>query len=351
MLNVRNKLDILFYNFSLIFKYKLTSNKNFIIWGRSPYLEYGPGIRTRRLKKIIEKESINKVFIYMQSHWPWYEIIIYTLVAKLLSIKIIFNQNGIYTKKYRYNYKFNNLILIFGIINSSHIIYQSWFCYKSIMNICPAFLRNIIESKKFCRLINPSIDHKFKIKNLKIKKHKILICNSFSKDKAYYSKYILKLLPKLNIHKSVDEINIIGNICKNLNKEEIMGIEKLNKLNLCGKLSNKKVLNYINKSTVVIHLNYGDPCPNFISEVISFGIPCILNKEGGAIEIAGKGSIYSKNLQTIEGYSMPKIEDVIKSLNKLIYNYKYHREQILKRSQKLQLKKYVKKHKEIINNL
>ena len=77
MLNVRNKLDILFYNFSLIFKYKLTSNKNFIIWGRSPYLEYGPGIRTRRLKKIIEKESINKVFIYMQSNlYSWCQIII-----------------------------------------------------------------------------------------------------------------------------------------------------------------------------------------------------------------------------------------------------------------------------------
>ena len=81
MLTIKEKFYIFFKDI-----YELCSHKIFhkekgkVIWGRSPYLEYGPGIRTRRLKYEIEKLSINDVFIYMQSHWPWYDIFFYTFL-------------------------------------------------------------------------------------------------------------------------------------------------------------------------------------------------------------------------------------------------------------------------------
>ena len=97
MIKFRDKLKIIGNDISHIINYRfgITQEKK-ILWGRSPYLEYGPGIRTQRVKKYLKNETLDRNIIYIQSHWPWYEIIIYTLIAKVFKIKTIFNQNGIY---------------------------------------------------------------------------------------------------------------------------------------------------------------------------------------------------------------------------------------------------------------
>ena len=47
----------------------------------------------------------------MQSHWPWYELIIFTFIAKFFNIPIVFNQNGIYKKSYKNTYWISNFII------------------------------------------------------------------------------------------------------------------------------------------------------------------------------------------------------------------------------------------------
>ena len=352
MIKTTKKISILFNDILYQLSYRLFQNKKpLIIWGRSPYLEFGPGIRTRRLKSIIEKKYINKICIYMQSHWPWYDIIIYTFFAKLLNIKIIFNQNGIYTKQYIRNYKLYNLILIFGILNSDYIIYQSWFCYKSLIKITPYLFKNLINSKNFSRILNPSIDYINNNKKLIYKKHKILICNAFRKDISYYSKYIYELCMRLKNEEIIEEINIVGNIKENINEKQIKNILKIKKISLLSNLDNKTLLEVIKQNSIVIHLNYGDACPNFISEAISYGVPCIINNVGGGKEIGAKACICPKNKINSEGYMLPRFSDVIKSANELISNYSKHKKYAIERSDQLNIKKYVKKHLQIINSL
>ena len=73
----------------------------------------------------------------------------------------------------------------------------------------------------------------------------------------------------------------MGNIKANINEQEIKKLLNKKNIKLHQKINNKKLLEIIKNNTIVIHLNDGDACPNFISEVISFGIPCILNSNGG----------------------------------------------------------------------
>lgn len=350
MLKLRTKLSILFNDIIYILFYRLgLKKKPLIIWGRSPYLEFGPGIRTRRLKNLIEKEAINKICIYMQSHWPFYDILLYTLLAKFLNIKIIFNQNGIFSKEYKKYHKIHNFILIFGILNSDHIIYQSWYCYESIIKIAPHFIKNLIKLKKYNRMLNPTINFAKNISPSSPKRHKILIRNAFTKSNSYYSNYIYKLSQKLINQRSIKEINIVGNIQENINNDKFKNILNSKKINLYYELENKKLLEIIKQNSIVIHLNYGDACPNFISEVISFGVPCILNKVGGGKEIALNACICPNNIY-LEGKEMPDFSDVLKSISVLIKNYSQYKKFAIKRAEKLNIKKYVKSHLNIINN-
>ena len=352
MIKTSKKINILFNDIYYQLSYRLFPNKKpLIIWGRSPYLEFGPGIRTRRLKSIIDKKSINKICIYIQSHWPWYDIVLYTFFAKILCIKIIFNQNGTYSKQYNRNYKFYNLILIFGILNSDYIIYQSYFCFKSLNKITPYLFKNILYSKNHSKIINPSIDYINNNKKLIYKKHKILICNAFRKDISYYSKYIYELCMRLKNEEIIEEINIVGNIKENINEKQIKNILKIKKISLLSTLNNKSLLEIIKQNSIVIHLNYGDACPNFISEAISYGVPCIINNVGGGKEIAAKACICPKNKTNSEGYMMPRFSDVIKSINELISNYSKYKKYAINRADELSIKKYVRKHIQIINSL
>ena len=133
MFKFTKKLEIIINDLFFLFLSRIgLANQAKILWGRSPYLKYGPGIRTRRVKKLLDKELLDKNIIYMQSHWPWYEIIIYTFTAKFLRIKIIFNQNGTYSRYYKKFFNLYNNVLLFGILNADYVIFQSRYCFDSV---------------------------------------------------------------------------------------------------------------------------------------------------------------------------------------------------------------------------
>ena len=345
MIKVKDKFYILLKDIIQIIAFRiLIKKKGKIIWGRSPYLDYGPGIRTLRLKIQIDKLPINGLFIYMQSHWPWYDIFFYTLLGKIFNIRILFNQNGIFSEKYNKNYKFHNLILLFGLLNSNFIIYQSWFCYESLKKICPNFLKKSLEEKNFCRLLNPSIKIKKSKSLFTKKKYKIIICKDFNKNIAYYSKYVYKLITKLYKKNEISEIIIIGDIKQNLNINELNNLDKIKKIKIFKNLKNNEILNFLYPGTIAIHLNYGDACPNFIAEAISCGVPCIVNDVGGAKEIAMEASVSSANEININGFLMPKPVNVIKNLEEIILNYQAFQKYAEVRAEKLSLKKYIEEH-------
>ena len=345
MIKFKDKFYIFLKDITQIIAFRISlKKKGEIIWGRSPYLNYGPGIRTVRLKSQINKFPLNDFYIYMQSHWPWYDILFYTLLGKLFNIKILFNQNGVFTEKYNKNYKFHNLTLLFGLLNSNFIIYQSWFCYESLKKICPKIFKKALEEKNFCRLLNPSIEIKQPKSLIIEKKYRIIICKHFNKDIAYYSKYIYELVTKIYTKKEISEIIIIGDIKRNLNIKELNNLEKIKKIKIFKNLDNNEIINFLSPGTIAIHLNYGDPCPNFISEAISSGVPCIVNDVGGAKEIAMEASVSSKNEINMDGFLMPKPVNVIKNIEKIIFNYEKFQKYAEIRAKKLSLKKYVEEH-------
>ena len=352
MIKFKDKLDIFLKDITQIIAFRISlKKKGKIIWGRSPYLNYGPGIRTLRLKSQIDKFPLNDFFIYMQSHWPWYDIFFYTLLGKVLNIKILFNQNGIFTEKYNKNYKFHNLILLFGLLNSNFIIYQSWFCYESLKKICPNIFKKALEGKNFCRLLNPSIKIKQPKSLIIEKKYRIIICKQFNKDISYYSKYIYQLVTKIHTKNKISEIIIIGDIKKNLNLNELNNLEKIKKIKIFKNLKNNEIINFLSPGTIAIHLNYGDSCPNFVAEAISSGVPCIVNEVGGAKEIAMEASVSSENEINMNGFLMPKPVNVIKNIEKIIFNYQAFQKYAEIRAEKLSLKKYVEKHLLIFNSI
>ena len=112
-----------------------------------------------------------------------------------------------------------------------------------------------------------------------------------------------------------------------------------------------KILNFLYPGTIAIHLNYGDPCPNFIAEAISLGVPCIVNEVGGAKEIAMDASVSSENEIKINGYLMPKTVNVIRNLEKIMLNYEEFQNNAKIRADKISLKKYVKEHLSIFNKI
>ena len=352
MINRIDKLKIIKNDLVHIIKYRigLTKQKR-IIWGRSPFLEYGPGIRTQRVKKYLDKETLNKNIIYIQSHWSWYEIIIYNLMGKIFRVKIIFNQNGIYFKKYNKNYLFLNKVLLIANLLSDYNIYQSNYCYKSISKISINLIKGILVKKKHTILLNPTIK---RINTSPLKEsgqHTILICNSFSKDRFYYSKYIYKLILNIYKNKIIDKIIVIGGIINNLEIQEINNLHKLKKVIIILGINNQKVQEILNRCTFVIHLNYGDPCPNFICEAISYEKPTILNEVGGSKEIALNSCILPKNNINYYGYKMPSIKNSIISIKDMIRDYEFYKQATKKRKEALDIKNYINTHKEIINNL
>ncbi len=352
MIKLIDKFKIIRSDILHIVKYRIGSVKDKkILWGRSPYLKYGPGIRTLRIKKYLDNELFEKNLVYIQSHWPWYEIILYTLTAKLFRIKIIFNQNGIYYKDYKSNFVFLNNILLFGILLSDHVIYQSNFCHESISKISINPIKKILKHKKHSILLNPTIEKRTSNVFLESNQHTILICNSFSKDRLYYSKYIYNLILKIYKNKRVDRIVIIGNFLNNLKLIEINNLYKVKKLKIIKEINNSEVLNLISQCTFIVHLNYGDPCPNFISEAISHNKPTILNEVGGAREIALDSCIIPKNNIIYYGYKMPAIKDSIISINQMIYNYDQYKKATEIRKNELNINNYISSHKEIIKDL
>ena len=352
MIKFRGKIEIIINDFShlLLSKIGLIKYKK-ILWGRSPHLEFGPGIRTLRLKKGLQKEFFDKNIIYMQSHWPWYEIMIYSFLAKLLNIKIIFNQNGIYSKNYKQNFKFYNFTLLFGIIISDYIIYQSNFCFKSIYHISNNFVRKFLNNKNYSILLNPTLDTIEKVSNNNNQNYTILICNSFSKDRLYYSKFIYNLVSNFDKNKKIAKTIIAGNFLNNLNKIEKNDIQSKSKIEIIQKASNNEILKLISKCSFIVHLNYGDPCPNFICEAISFGKPSILNDVGGAKEIALNSCVIPKNNMILDGQKMPDITNCLNSIEQMMSGYNFYKESAKIRTRELNINQYVNKHIEIIKNL
>ena len=166
-----------------------------------------------------------------------------------------------------------------------------------------------------------------------------------------YSKFIYKLVSEIDKNQKISNIIIAGNILKNLSFKERKDILSKIKIDIILQPNNEEVLKLIIKSSFVLHLNYADPCPNFICEAISYSKPSILNEIGGAREIALNSSIIPENKTIIEGQRMPKINDCLKSINNMIINYDSYKRFAEKRARQININKYIKSHIKVIKNL
>ncbi len=348
---LKNKLIFIFSSIYFLLMAN-SKTKKVIFWGNSPNLNFGPGIRTRRLIKSLGNNHFKKQIIYMQSHWPWYELLIFIFISKLLRLPIIYNQNGIYHKAYSNSFWMKNQILIFSLINAKKIIYQSNFCKESIKLICNKYIWNLITKKDSCTIYNPCpLNFKENSNINKLKKFNIVISNSFSKDRLYYAKYILNLISKLFKKEYVHKINIIGPINQVLTINENNYLKDLDNVVLHGYLKQNQLKTILSQSNIGIHLNFADPCPNMVCEYLAHNIPVLVNKVGGAKEIAKNACIPIENKYIVDNNQMPILDDVMLSLKEIINAFESFSKKARDRSKELSIENYAKKHINIFSKI
>ncbi len=332
-----------------------------IIWGHSETLEYGPGVRTRRLRDSLKNIKLHKHIIYMQSHWPWYEILFYSISSKIYQTPIIFNQNGIYKKSYKSTYWLNNIIILIGLFSADYIVYQSFFCKESVKSITPRLIWPLLLKKKSKRILNPS-PYEFFDENLNSNSHNIVISNAFGEDRLYYCEYLLDLFPTLSIREDIKTISIVGPFLSSINKNELLKAkfnslfdsftaEEASKIIFHGYLNQFDLRKVLKDSTLAIHLNYADPAPNMVAEFIAFSIPLIVNIFGGSKEIAGEACMFTRNELKYQENYMPDIKNVLSLLDSIIYDYKSFKDKAIVQARKLSIDNYTRLHLDIIEQL
>lgn len=260
------------------------------------------------------------------------------------------------------------------ILLSNQIIYQSSFSKESH--------KNIFQYKKSCIIRNSS---PWDFDNLPVKKYKnniykrnkksILICTSFHENRPLKGFGDLLLdLEKIKNKKNSLNINlfIFGYIPKTYIKtysRYIIDFDKFKGDNQDWISTYPKFLNYsseLSKKLISadIYISYAqlDPCPNIVLEALAHGLPVIGCNSGGVPEIVGEcGEIIKlpekknsnfENLNFEYGLEPPKLEDLYKSILKIINNKNLYKDHISKSLRSdISINSTVNAYHKLLNNL
>jgi len=325
-------------------------------------------------KKIIIRVDGNYSYPLTKGSIRASNIIFFYIFKILIKIKPLKNILRFLAKNNKVQFIFNlqfNLINYIKIYFSNLVIYQSNFSKECHINIFPNKKFFIINNSSTWEEIDLPIDRFNKEKNLNC----IKICTSFHKERPLKGFGDL-LIDLEKIQKSIYKRKIslfiygyIPNCFVKTHSKATINIDKFldrNKswietfptfIEYSQDLSEKLI-----SSDVYITYAQLDPCPNYVLEAISHGLPIIGCDSGGVPEIIGDcGEILSlnksnkykyQNLNYEYGLMPPKSSDLYKKLIKIKRNSKFYQKNIyVALKNRLSKKCILNQYHEILSNL
>lgn len=335
----------------LSFYFPQKIKRNGVFYGGIPIESSGgPYQKIRLLKRFLGEQKLNFKCIYILSgslRIPLYILKIY----KLLNVKIIINQNGVF---YPMWYKKNDLEqknkILYQYNQISNItLFQSKFALKSYVKFVGSLPKNY---KIIYNTVDTDIFYPLKIKRRKNKLIKILIAGNFYN----YTEDYRVLLSIKAVHLLVKQgylikLIIAGNLSDRLIK--IINDKKLEFLEIIGSYDQVTANRIFNNSDIYLHLHYMGCCDNILLEMMACGKHVIALNNGGNPELLLEDHCtlipcknnwekqINPNTKIISKYIKFCLDNKTRGGTELVNHIK----------SKFSLKKWLSNHREIINNI
>lgn len=213
-------------------------------------------------------------------------------------IKKVLRVDGIYVAEDRWKNlgrkktlkeHFINFRVKHSILSSQHVIFQSQFSKKlacdhfKIMPLKSSVIRN-----------GTNINHFKPSKRPDNKLPKIAV---FGKHYSHQIDFAFEVFFKL-LEKVPCELVLIGAPRNNeftfdsiINKWKDKVIKLGGNIELVGKVSYDEIPSVLSKQDVLLHVKYGDSCPNSVIEAMSCGVPVVCPDWGGTKELVGEAGL------------------------------------------------------------
>lgn len=293
-------------------------------------------------KRILEQRSNFKyqpnILYFVSSDLPFFAKWFF-LLAKRLSIKIVYNQNGTYFPAwfdgncYKKNKAFATLIN-----KSDYIIFQSKFC----MRMAKKFLDQLMLKNRHSVIYNSTREcATYQKKNALKNKIKICVAGTFNFKERLET--VFQICNILSFDYNIN-LNIFGHY--NRNKITIPNKNKNLKISFRGNYNNSKINKIFSCHDLLIHTQPYDCCPTVICEAIANGLPFIAQKNGGIPELVGKEYfkyLVATNTSCLK-YDWGNPEIYAKKIKKILKARNKIKKYLLKRSQINSEKHFMRKH-------
>ena len=176
-------------------------------------------------------------------------------------------------------------------------------------------------------------------------------------DHLYYSlAFIIKVLCELNNNKIPASINFAG-YYSNKNKNKLILLAKkckiLDKINFSGIYTQDNANLIYNSADIFFYFVHQSKCPNSIIEAMSCGLPVLSSNTGGIPEIISNNNGICLDTKTSwKNPCLPKIDDAVLGVEKIINNYRDYSNNAVKRIKKYHnIDDWIKKHEKIFKKL
>ncbi len=266
---------------------------------------------------------------------------LWVLIYKLFGIKIVWNQNGIayealYPGQPDVVKKVNDLMK--PIHESDYVFFQTEFTKRCSDKFLGEFqgnyeiLVNPVETKRFIPRVEP----------LPMEPLTIMMSGHHfeSLERLEVS---LDSIRELRSRGEEVKLIVVGNT-QNLPKEEWIEV--------VGKFSREEAPHLYHKAHILLHLKNMDPCPNFVLEALSSGLPVVGLNNGGMPELVDPNSgILIPASENFEQFYYPSLIEVAEALLKIKDNLQHYSEHARKQALKFDQEKWLARHTIIFENL
>ncbi len=157
------------------------------------------------------------------------------------------------------------------------------------------------------------------------------------------------ILKRLPLKAKLIFVGSIDNECKSeLNK--ISESKYSDRVIYIPHMDNRKLLEYLQLSDIMLHPVQGDACPNSVIEALSCGIPVVCGSWGGQAELIGNGGKVVTNHKKWD-YSEAFAEDCCKALEEIAANLDEYKINARKRAvEKFNLQRLYNEYYEVMQN-
>jgi len=350
MQNVVSKIRLFFFYLQEFFVLALTfraKTEGIKIFGRPNFLG-GPNTKYQQLLPICANrwESYNTIFCLSAVTVP----IPLLRVLKLLGVKVIVNQNGVYYPGwFSGEYKAKNFYLRNLNILADYTFFQSAFALDS-------YKHWVGDAGNFSVLHNPVDVKKYVPKEIASREIRLLFFTDVSSFNEKLWVHFLNFLDSLDA-KSYPQVTIVvlGRILEPKVFERLALQRRFGqspfKIEAHYNCNQDEVVKILQTCDLAFHLVYNDVCPNKVLEAMACGVWMIVSSAGGSAELVGSAG---KILPVPFTYSEPQYPDfkvMEDALNDYIDNHEGRKQKSIDRAQEFAIDKWYQPIQEKVREL